>query len=135
MVSWLDSIPTPTDANGCAVPLNTEVLYDSNGKKVNITSFHFMRDAHGRWAYWKVFSPDVRGEDGMLYVDGLYLTPPDSWERLERDVYHLVMSEYLETPADDVKDLVRRAKALAERDAKASTPQSSSHEAKEADRD
>ncbi len=38
---------------------------------------------------------------------------PDSWERLEHDAYHLVMSEYLDTPEDDVKDLVRRAKALA----------------------
>ena len=38
---------------------------------------------------------------------------PDSWERLEEDAYHLVMSEYLETPEDDVRDLVRRAKALA----------------------
>lgn len=38
---------------------------------------------------------------------------PDSWERLEEDAYHLVMSEYLDAPEDDVKDLVRRAKALA----------------------
>ena len=38
---------------------------------------------------------------------------PDSWEKLEQDAYHLVMSEYLDAPEDDVKDLVRRAKALA----------------------
>ena len=38
---------------------------------------------------------------------------PDSWERIEDDAYHLVMSEYLETPEEDVRDLVRRAKALA----------------------
>ena len=38
---------------------------------------------------------------------------PDSWEQLEKDAYHLVMSEYLETPEKDVSDLVRRAKALA----------------------
>ena len=38
---------------------------------------------------------------------------PDSWERLEEDAYHLVMSEYLETPEEDVRNLVRRAKALA----------------------
>lgn len=37
----------------------------------------------------------------------------DSWERLEEDAYHLVMSEYLETPEKDVSDIVRRAKALA----------------------
>ena len=38
---------------------------------------------------------------------------PDSWEKLEQDAYHLVMSEYLDATEDDVKDLVRRAKALA----------------------
>lgn len=38
---------------------------------------------------------------------------PDSWEQLEEDAYHLVMSEYLETPEKDVSDIVRRAKALA----------------------
>lgn len=43
---------------------------------------------------------------------------PDSWERIEDDAYHLVMSEYLETPEEDVKDLVRRAKALAKADEK-----------------
>lgn len=38
---------------------------------------------------------------------------PDSWERLEKDAYHLVMSEYLDTPEEDVRNIVRRAKALA----------------------
>ena len=37
----------------------------------------------------------------------------DSWEQFEEDVYHLVMSEYLDTPEEDVRDLVCRAKALA----------------------
>lgn len=45
--------------------------------------------------------------------------PPDSWERIEDDAYHLVMSEYLETPEEDVRDLVRRAKALAKADSEA----------------
>ena len=44
---------------------------------------------------------------------------PDSWKRIEDDAYHLVMSEYLETPEEDVRDLVRRAKALAKADSEA----------------
>ena len=58
----------------------------------------------------------VKDDEGMHYTlkpSCLSRKRPDSWERLEEDAYHLVMSEYLETPEKDVSDLVRRAKALA----------------------
>lgn len=58
----------------------------------------------------------IKSTNGMcITVDPERLTHkrPDSWERLEKDAYHLVMSEYIETPEKDVSDLVRRAKALA----------------------
>ncbi len=62
-------------------------MYDINGKKVRITSFTYKCDVHGLWSQWKVFSPDITGEkDGMLPADSLYLTPPDSWEKLEEDL-------------------------------------------------
>lgn len=70
------------DADGREVSLDTKELYDANGKKVNITSFAFRCDAYGYWSYWKAYTPDTRCDDGMFYVDGLYLTPPDSWERI-----------------------------------------------------
>lgn len=79
-------VPLPKDHEGREIPLNTEVLYDANGKEVNITSFTFRHGVYGHWSNWKVFSPDARGEEGMLPVNGLYLTPPDSWERLEEDL-------------------------------------------------
>lgn len=67
--------------------MNTEVLYDINGKKVHITSFTYGFDVIGLWGQWKVFSFDIRGEkDGMLPADSLYLTPPDSCEKLEEDL-------------------------------------------------
>lgn len=79
-------IALPRDAEGREIPLDTEVLYDANGKKLNITSFTFRCDAqNGKWAYWQVFSPDAKSNDGMCDVDELYLTPPDSWDKLERD--------------------------------------------------
>ncbi len=131
MTNWYDNIPFPVDADGRVVPLDTKVLYDANGNKVDITSFTFRCDAHGCWAYWEVFSPDVRGEDGMLYVDGLHLAPPDSWERLERDTAKDPCGYFdkkrdggdrcLGCPAYEseacatvmAKDVIRRAKALA----------------------
>lgn len=80
-------IKLPKDAEGREVPLDTEVMYDANGKKVRITSFTYRCDVLGLWAQWKVFSPDIRGEkDGMLPADSLYLIPHDSWEKLEEDL-------------------------------------------------
>ena len=81
------NIELPKDADGREIPRNTEVMYDINGKKVHITSFTYRCDVHGLWSQWKVFSHDITGEkDGMLPADSLYLTPPDSWEKLEEDI-------------------------------------------------
>ena len=78
-----ETVELPRDADGRAVPLDTKVMYDAVGKKLNISSFIFECDAENSlWSYWKIFSPDVRGDDGMRYVDGLHLTPPDSLERI-----------------------------------------------------
>lgn len=80
-------IKLPKDAEGREVPLDTEVMYDANGKKVRITSFTYTFNVIGLWGQWKVFSPDIRGEkDGMLPADSLYLIPHDSWEKLEEDL-------------------------------------------------
>lgn len=81
------NIELPKDADGREIPRNTEVMYDINGKEVHITSFTYKCDVHGLWSQWKVFSPDIKGEkEGMLPADSLYLTPPDSWEKLEEDL-------------------------------------------------
>lgn len=80
-------IQLPRDAEGREIPRNTEVMYDINGKKVHITSFTYKCDVHSLWSQWKVFSPDIKGEkEGMLPADSLYLTTPDSWEKLEEDI-------------------------------------------------
>ena len=80
-------VELPKDAEGREIPRNAEVMYDINGKKVHITSFTYRCDVHGLWSQWKVFSPDIKGEDnGMLPADSLYLIPPDSWEKLEEDL-------------------------------------------------
>lgn len=132
MANRYDSVPMPKDADGRVVPLDTKVLYDANGKKVNITSFTFKCSTPRCWAYWEAFSPDVRGEDGMLYVEGMHLIKPDSWEVLEedarKDICDYFGHDFVSNgsgccngcPAEDgvcskvmASDLVRRAKALA----------------------
>lgn len=79
-------ITLPRDAEGREIPRSTEVMYDANGKKLHITSFTYKCDVLGLWAQWKVFSPDIKGDDGMLPANSLYLTKPDSWEKLLDDL-------------------------------------------------
>lgn len=79
-------INLPRDAEGREIPLNTSVLYDENGKKLHITSFTYKCDIFGLWSKWKVFSHDIKCDDGMLPADSLYLTPPDSWNKLLDDM-------------------------------------------------
>lgn len=104
--------PTPKvlDADGAPINVGDTVYLRSNGRKGEVTGFY---EEDG--ATWVAVSYELGGDRMTVNTDGKALTHerPDSWERIEEDAYHLVMSEYLETPEDDVGDLVRRAKALA----------------------
>ena len=95
------------DADGVPIKVGDTVYCDGDPEPLTVDSF----DDPGF-----VYLTSAKGSDGTLYtIEPSLLTHkrPDSWERIEEDVYHLVMSEYLETPEKDVSDLVRRAKALA----------------------
>lgn len=152
-VAWAKDVPAPVDADGKVVPLTTRAMYTHSGKKVNVNAgspLSYDPDA-GEWFVF--FDGAVKDR-----LTALHLHRPDSWERLEEEIERMVPGEGFlsecyyfneeglecsECPARGsgscsrcvALDVLRRAKALAERDAKASTPQSSSHEAKEADRD
>lgn len=101
--------PTPKvlGADGEPIEVGDTVYCDGDPEPLVVDSF----DDPGC-----VYLTSVKGSDGTLYtIEPSLLTHerPDSWEQLEKDAYHLVMSEYLETPEKDVSDIVRRAKALA----------------------
>ena len=93
----------PHDADGREIEVG-DTIESTFGTQVHVTD---------------VIALPVNAHDGVVYqfpVSLLHLwrvVESDSWEKLEQDAYHLVMSEYLDAPEDDVKDLVRRAKALA----------------------
>lgn len=81
----------PLDAEGRKIPRDTNVMYDINGKKLHITKFTYKCDILGLWSQWKVFSPDIKSEDdGMLPTESLYLTQPDSLEKLEEDLGRVI---------------------------------------------
>lgn len=146
-LSWAAGVSAPVDADGEAVPLDATELYTDEGEVI------YAGDICLREYLWYARS---MGSDKMYRLDTLHLTERDSWELLEKDVskaedkdicgyFGFAMNRpcSAECPARDahdscavtaMRDVMRRAKALAGRDTKGLAPQPSPHEAKGAGR-
>lgn len=120
MANWYDNVPVPMDANGCVVPLDTkELVY--RGETHEVYGFSFSYSARrGRWSWRAVFE-----NSDVIRLNACTIT--ESWEKLENDA-RKAPREYIEgrginaesggRVAAMTSDILRRAKALAERDAK-----------------
>lgn len=73
------SVELPKDAEGREIPLDTEVLYDKSGNKRKVQGLEYS-PIGGRW---KVTFLDSFAD---WYEKDVYLTPPDSWEKLLEDL-------------------------------------------------
>lgn len=73
------TVELPKDAEGREIPLDTEVLYDKEGKRREVDWYTYYPDKD-RW--------DVVFEDSCVRFSprNLSLTQPDSWERLKEDL-------------------------------------------------
>lgn len=128
-LAWAKGVPVPRDADGQVVPLDTTELYTDEGEMVCVWSICFNQ------YFWHV----RRLGDGRPYrLDRLHRTERDSWEKLEEDIQKVAESDvcgYFDKvykPCGDcparrtqdkcasvaLQDVMLRAKALAERDAK-----------------
>lgn len=80
-------IKLPKDAEGREIPLDTVVLYDECGTKVSVKEFHFRTLVESQKTEWTI---KAQYEGNMYYNSfkpkNMYLTPPDSWEKLEEDL-------------------------------------------------
>lgn len=75
-------IQLPRDAEGREIPLDVDALYKENGKRVEVYRWNFVRGDKYKWTFGLLFDyPDC-----PLYPQDYYLTPPDSWEKLEEDL-------------------------------------------------
>lgn len=76
------SIELPRDAEGREIPLDTKVLYDRHGDVYEVACYVYaVRQTISR-RIW-----DAKMLNGTIrYTTSLYLTPPDSWEKLEEDL-------------------------------------------------
>lgn len=71
----------PNDADGNVIPSNVKVMYEKDGSVVRVDDV-----VHGVISKkWRVQS----GRD-MFKPSQLYLTPPDSWKKLEDDLRKIV---------------------------------------------
>lgn len=155
-LSWADGVPAPVDADGRLVPLRTEKLYTDDGEEFSVSGFSYLRDEKA-WVAREVRKRSkiiCAFELRRLQLRRLHLHKPDSWEKLEEDIGSIKDADCpcdyfnhsgcvmscdscpAHTVADDcvaelARDVLRRAKSLARRDAKASTPQPSPHEPEE----
>lgn len=135
--AWVHGVPVPVDADGEVVPLTTKVMYGEDGEEARISRFSLTNDGfeQNRWVW------NARVMTGFIAnLEDLHLHRPDSWEKLEKDVskaedkgicgyFGFAMNRpcSAECPARDahdscavtaMHDVLRRAEALAERDAK-----------------
>lgn len=78
------TIEMPKDAEGREIPLDTVVLFGGNGNVYNIARWIYTTDFE-TWSEsntWRAIAENHRALDPEL----MYLTPPDTWEKLEEDV-------------------------------------------------
>lgn len=80
------NIELPKDAEGRDIPLDTKVLYDYDGSKQNVEAFMFSRKDAG-WS--------VETNFAIYDAEELYLTPPDSWKKLEEDLDRCIKADSL----------------------------------------
>ena len=68
------------DAEGREIPLDTVCMYDNDGKEIVVSRYQYYPGVGT--GYWNIKS--VRNK--YYRQDEVYLTKPDSWEKLEEDL-------------------------------------------------
>lgn len=80
------AVELPKDAEGREIPLDTPEVFIADGTMVHVVKFEYMYytcDARGSWF---VHFNRTSGEHMTLQPCNVYLTPPDSWKKLEEDL-------------------------------------------------
>lgn len=77
------SVELPKDSGGREIPLDTQVLYDSDGIEFFTDKSMYMR-VTDEWWFFGHFGSSISTH--RVAATRLHLTPPDSWEKLEEDL-------------------------------------------------
>lgn len=77
------NIELPKDAEGREIPLDTAVLYNKDGNELYTDRATYMRLTEDWWFFGHFGS---HTDTHRIAAADLYLTPPDSWKKLEEDL-------------------------------------------------
>lgn len=91
------SVELPRDAEGREVPLDTKTLYDEYGRPIKASAFSYSPEFKN-WLMRGWFN----AAEMSSRVSKCYLTPPDSWEKLEEDL--CAVEDYANTTENDYLD-------------------------------
>lgn len=75
----MTNIELPRDAAGLEIPLDTKVLYDGDGNAKEVQAFDYSPVE----SMWRVL---LLGDFILFFTSDMYLTQPDSWEKLLADL-------------------------------------------------
>ena len=90
------SVELPKDAEGREIPLDTQVLYDSDGTEFFTDKFMYIR-VTDEWWFFGHFGSSTSTH--RVAAKRLHLTPPDSWEKLLDDLNEAGNARYDEACA------------------------------------
>lgn len=79
------NIELPKDAEGREIPLDVDALYDKNGNRVEVFRWNYVRGRNNNWTFNRMFEFATV----QLCPQDYFLTPPDSWEKLEEDLQRI----------------------------------------------
>ena len=79
----MTNIDLRRDAAGREIPLDTKVLYDGDGNAKEVQAFDYSPVE----SMWRVL---LLGDFTLFLTYDMYLTPPDSWEKLLDDLDNAV---------------------------------------------
>lgn len=84
-------IELPRDAKGREIPLDVDALYDKNGNRVEVFRWNYVRGRDNNWTFNRL----LEFVTGPLHPQDYFLTPPDSWEKLEEDLDRCIKADSL----------------------------------------
>lgn len=85
------AIKLPKDAKGREIPLDVDALYDKNGERLPLFVWIYTPRVNRKWTVQFLFDDSNRTYDPEDY----FLTPPDSWEKLEEDLDRCIKEDCL----------------------------------------
>lgn len=86
------NIELPKDSEGREIPLDTQVLYDSDGIEFFTDKSMYMR-VTDEWWFFGHFGSSISTH--RVAAKRLHLTTPDSWEKLEEDLDRCIKGDGL----------------------------------------